>query len=89
MNRPHFRLMSRSNCCLCEDAKEAVDAIANQGLCSWEIVDVDRDKALLVRFGLDVPVLLNNDEIVLKHHITIDALKGYLAERMAASGGAA
>ena len=89
MRQPHFQLMSRSNCCLCEKAKEAIDLLASQGLCTWETVDVDRDKALLVRYGLDVPVLLNDDEMVFKHSVTVDGLKAYLESRTVIAGGEA
>jgi len=81
--------MSRSNCCLCEKAKAAVDALAGQGLCSWEVVDVDRDKALLVRYGLDVPVLLYDGEIVFKHSVPVDGLRAYLEGNATAAGGEA
>ena len=79
MLQPHIQLLSRRNCCLCEDAKAVVAAAAEQGLCSWETIDVDRDKALLVRYGLDVPVLLVDGQELLKHRITEHALQTSLA----------
>ncbi|MFQ5344831.1 MAG: glutaredoxin family protein [Mariprofundus sp.] len=81
MRRPHIQLLSRRNCCLCEDAKAVVAAAAEQGLCSWETVNVDHDKALLVRYGLDVPVLLDNDgKELFRHRVSEDALQKALAE---------
>ncbi|WP_232726488.1 glutaredoxin family protein [Mariprofundus ferrinatatus] len=71
--------MTRQDCCLCDDAKEVLEAVAAEGLCSWETVDVDRDKALLVRFGLDVPVLMLDDAPVFKHRVTGAELKAVLA----------
>jgi len=70
----HVRLMSRKACCLCDQAKQVLRALAAEGLCSWEEVDVDRDKALLVRYGMDVPVLTLGDRVLLKHHVTRDGL---------------
>jgi len=78
MNLPHLQLLSRRNCCLCEDAKHVVAAAAALDLCTWEIVDVDRDKALLVRYGLDVPVLLLNGQELFRHQVPEDALKSSL-----------
>ncbi|MDQ6981862.1 MAG: glutaredoxin family protein [Mariprofundus sp.] len=79
MLRPHIQLLSRRNCCLCEDAKAVVSAAAEQGLCSWETIDVDHDKALLVRYGLDVPVLLVDDQELFRHRVTEHALQTSLA----------
>lgn len=87
MNRPHFQLLSRNGCCLCEDAKAAVDTLAGRGQCTWDLVDVDRDKALLVRYGLDVPVLLADGEVVGRHHISIESLEGFLDGSSAVAGG--
>ena len=71
--------MTRRACCLCDDAKVVLDAVAAAGLCSWESVDVDRDKALLVRFGLDVPVLMLAGKVIFKHRVSEDDLKSALA----------
>jgi len=79
MLQPHIQLLSRRNCCLCDDAKAVVAAAAGQGLCSWETIDVDRDKALLVRYGLDVPVLLVDGQELFRHRVTEDALQTSLA----------
>jgi len=79
MSLPHIQLMTRRACCLCDDAKVVLDAAAAAGLCSWESVDVDRDKALLVRFGLDVPVLMLAGKVIFKHRVSEDDLKSALA----------
>jgi len=81
MNLPHIQLLSRRNCCLCDDAKTVLEMTAEQGLCSWETVDVDRDKALLVRYGLDVPVLLIDGDVLFRHRVSADALHATLARR--------
>jgi len=80
MNLPHIRLMSRKVCCLCDDAKQVVATLADAGLCSWETVDVDRSKTLMVSYGMDVPVLLVGDRLLFKHRVDIDELKQLLAE---------
>lgn len=82
MSQPHIQLMTRRQCCLCDDAKAVLKTAAETGLCSWEAVDVDRDKALLVRFGLDVPVLILDDKVLLQHRVTLDALKDALQQRV-------
>ena len=79
MTSPHLQLLSRRDCCLCEDAKLVIDALAEQGLCSWEAVNIDHDKTLLVRYGMHVPVLLMNGKELFRHRVTEEALKSTLA----------
>ena len=86
MSLPHIQLMSRRDCCLCDDAKAVLAAVAEQGRCTWETVNVDHDKALMVRFGLDVPVLLANGNIIFKHRVTTDQLSLFLANWTETSG---
>lgn len=74
----HIQLMTRRECCLCDDVKPVLQSLAEQGLCSWEPVDVDKDKALLVRFGLDVPVLMADGKVIFKHRVSEDELKAWL-----------
>jgi len=66
--------MSRSECGLCESAKAVVERASMHGLCSWECVDVDKDKSLLVRYGMDVPVVLVNGAECFRHRVDADAL---------------
>ncbi len=80
MTLPHIQLLSRRDCCLCEDAKLVVSALEQQGLCSWEIVNVDHDKTLLIRYGMDVPVLFMDGKELFRHRVTEDALKSILVE---------
>lgn len=74
MAAPHVKVMSRHECGLCEAAKTVVRQAASQGLCTWECVDVDRDKALLARYGMDVPVVLVNDAECFRHRLEANAL---------------
>ncbi len=71
----HLQLLSRRQCCLCDDAKQVVADAARQGLCTWEMLDVDHDKALLVRYGNDVPVLLMDGEKLFEHRVPAEGLR--------------
>lgn len=66
----HVQLLGRRECCLCDVAKAVVEKAAKQGLCTWETVNVDSDKALLVKYGNDVPVLLINGEKRFMHRVS-------------------
>ncbi|WP_265331360.1 glutaredoxin family protein [Mariprofundus micogutta] len=72
--------MSRRVCCLCDDAKAVLATLADEGLCTWETVDVDRDKTLMVSYGLDVPVLVFENRVLFKHRLVEDELKKSLTE---------
>jgi hypothetical protein len=50
-------LITRLGCCLCEGLEEKLKALA----VAFTLLDVDRDSDLLVRFDLEVPVLLLRD----------------------------
>ena len=77
---PHIQLMSRRECCLCDEAKAVVDSLSKAGFCSWETVDVDRDKGLMVRYGMDVPVLLVDGREIFRHRVNETGLKDCLQQ---------
>ena len=85
MNLPQVQVMSRRGCCLCEDAEDVVQLVADKGLCRHEVIDVDLELELAARFGSDVPVLLIDGMVSMKHHIDQaeleDRLNLYLKER--------
>ena len=76
--------MSRRGCCLCEDAEQVARLVADKGLCKLEVIDVDRELELAARFGADVPVLLIEGAVSMKHRIDQaeleDSLNLYLKE---------
>lgn len=74
----HLQLLSRRQCCLCDAAKQVVADAAQQGLCTWEMLDVDHDKALLVRYGNDVPVLLMGGKKLFEHRVPAEELRRVL-----------
>jgi len=61
--------MSRKGCCLCEDAEVVVRLVAERGLCHFEVIDVDRELELAAIFGADVPVLLIDGAVSMKHRV--------------------
>jgi len=78
MARPVLQLMSRQGCCLCDDAEAVIADFVVQGSCTLDVVDVDQDPALAVRFGMDVPVVLKDDKVCLMHRITHDDIASIL-----------
>jgi len=72
--------MSRRQCCLCDDAKDVVALQAEAGRCTWEVVDVDQDKGLLVKYGMDVPVVLIDGRQAFKHQLSAAELQSELVQ---------
>lgn len=70
--------MTRKACCLCEDAEAVLHALQHEGCYRLELYDVDAEPALAARYGMDVPVLLIEGNIVLKHRIDTAAVKQLL-----------
>lgn len=80
MTLPVLQLMSRQGCCLCDDAEAVMADFVRQGRCTLDIVDVDQDPALAVRFGMDVPVVLKDDNVRLMHRMTHAEIETLLEE---------
>jgi len=56
---PALRLLSRSDCHLCEEMKGVVAPLVRALGGTLDVVDVDSDPALAARWGNEVPVLLD------------------------------
>ncbi len=70
MSLPRVQIISRKACCLCEDAEAAVLQAVKKGLYPGEmveVIDVDHELALAARYGADVPVLLIDGVVKMKH----------------------
>jgi len=80
MHAPALQLMSRKACCLCEDAEAVLSEFVAQGRCQLNVLDVDQDISLAVRYGMDVPVLLKNDTVCCMHRIEHDDVEKILLE---------
>jgi len=70
--------MSRKACCLCEDAEAAVLQAVEKGLCSLKVTDVDQQFELAVAYGADVPVVLIDGIVKMKHVVDQTELEGIL-----------
>ena len=62
---PLVKLYSRPGCHLCDEARRDLAAAA-PGI-EIEVVDVDSDPGLRVRYGLDIPVAVQNGRELFRH----------------------
>lgn len=56
---PALRLLSRPGCHLCEEMLAKVAPLAAEAGAPLAVVDVDGDPALAERWGMEIPVLLD------------------------------
>lgn len=70
-------LYHREGCHLCEQMLTELRALHGEAL-SIRLVDVDRDAALRVRYGLEVPVLAAGEEILSRGRLDRERLEEYL-----------
>jgi len=80
MTAPLLQLMTRQACCLCEDAEAVLTPMAATGAFELQLCDVDATPLWAARYGMDVPVLLMNGEVQLKHHINAQDVARLLAQ---------
>ena len=62
----HLTLLSRPGCHLCEEMRREVDALLAGQPHEWEVIDVDTDPDLLLRYGDSIPVLFVNGRLFAK-----------------------
>jgi len=82
-----LRLVQRHDCGLCETMREELAALGRTlTLPPLEVVDVDSDRELLRRHGLDVPVLLLDGTVVCRHRLDATELARLLRPAPADAG---
>jgi hypothetical protein len=72
-------LITRHDCCLCDDMKAIVEGVVAESGAQLEIRDVDADPGLLARFSDEVPVLLINDRKAFKYRLSAAELRKRMA----------
>jgi glutaredoxin len=77
-------LFTRRNCCLCNEAHEALDAVARNHPFELRIVDIDRDLPKTdprrSSYAINVPVVELDGEVIFQHRVDAEALGRLLSE---------
>jgi glutaredoxin len=68
-------LYTRKDCCLCEEMKSTLSAVANRVPFALEEIDVDTSPVLQEEYGNDVPVLFINGRKAFKYRLTARELE--------------
>jgi len=72
---PAVTLVTRHDCCLCDEMAAIVRQVGEQEELSLEVRDVDADEELLRLYGDQVPVLLVNGRRAFKYRVTARQLR--------------
>lgn len=71
-------LYSRPGCHLCDDMAAELAPILREAAATLTVVDVDTDAALRERYGLRVPVLVLDGEVIAEARLDHDAVRDAL-----------
>ncbi len=74
-------LYTRQGCHLCEDMQQAVVALQAQYGFSLNIVDIDADTYLHIRYNERVPVLAAGEQELCHYHFSQDIVLSYLKQQ--------
>jgi glutaredoxin len=81
---PSLILYTKPDCCLCDEAAEALQRVRDRVPFDLEVVDVSRDSELLEQYGERVPVVLVDGRPAFEYEVD----EGVLEDRLAAAGAA-
>jgi glutaredoxin len=77
---PQLTLYSRENCHLCEDMLDALEIYQEElGYC-LTVYDIDDDEALVAKYNEHVPLVLLDEQEVMRYFFELATLKTALAE---------
>ena len=75
-------LYSKPGCCLCDEAKAAIQEFSREWELQLEEIDITRDDALFQKYRDDIPVLFLNGQELARHRIGIKKLRVLRARQL-------
>jgi len=75
MSTPRVVLYGRAECHLCDEMKAVLETVRRELPFELEVVDVDRDPALVDAYGLEVPVLTIAGRKAFKYRVAAEELR--------------
>jgi glutaredoxin len=73
--KPKLTLYSRKDCCLCDEMKAVVRAVAAKIPLELDEIDVDGSSDLKAKFNDEVPVLFIDGRKAFKYRLTAEQLR--------------
>ena len=81
MMTPRVTLYSRRDCCLCDEMKAVIKAVAAKIAIDIDEVDVDSSPHLQEQFGSKVPILFIDGRKAFKYRLTATTLENALQHK--------
>jgi glutaredoxin len=78
---PKVTLYTRAGCCLCEEAKQVLEAARKRAWFELEEIDIDRDARWLALYNEEVPVIAIDGRKAFKYRFGLDEFLRKLAGR--------
>ena len=78
---PELVLYSRAGCHLCEDMADGLRPVLREAGAGLRIVDIDADARLREEYGLRIPVLVLEDEVLCEARLDEDRVRDALGLR--------
>ena len=75
-----IHLFTRSDCCLCDDAKEVLERVRQDHPFELTVLDVDRNPELAGMYGHLIPVVTIDGEKAFHYYVNEKALRRRLSE---------
>jgi glutaredoxin len=69
MSRPTVTLYGKAGCCLCDEARQAIEEVRTERAFQLVEVDVSTDPALNHRYGERIPVVVVDGEELSEYHV--------------------
>jgi hypothetical protein len=76
-----WTVLSRSECSLCEQLlSELAEELSPAEAAQVQVIDIDRDPALVSKYGHRIPVLLADDDFVCDYRLDRDRVRAITAQ---------
>ena len=69
MSKAHVIVYSRPGCHLCDEAKEAIERAGCNEAFSFEEINIETNRELLLKYQFDIPVVTINGHEAFRHRV--------------------
>jgi glutaredoxin len=77
--KPQVTLYTRAGCCLCDHAKQVIEAARLRADFDYDEIDIDTDPALVRLYNDEVPVITINRRKAFKYRVEVNEFLKKLA----------
>jgi glutaredoxin len=81
LSKAHVIVYSRPGCHLCDEAKEAIKAAGCDEAFTFQEVNIESNRELLLKYQFDIPVVTINDVEKFRHRVDTAKFKELLGVR--------